>query len=117
MELMIQENDSSLIPLLYTSDTNDSSDIINSHNFDSMIGLHEAIEQVGMRTSEEIQQYSYIKSVVISNPKQNLIEEDQVYQEKEILVSAMKHHSVLHKFQFHVIQSNAKRLGGQGKRP
>lgn len=49
------------------------------------------------------------ESIIITEYTPNVIEVGQVYQDKQTIVNAMKHYSVMNKFQFRVKRSSARR--------
>ncbi|XP_070008449.1 uncharacterized protein [Nicotiana sylvestris] len=58
-----------------------------------------------MPTSPVIEEY---ESIIITDSTPSSIEVGQVYQDKETIATAMKHYSVMHKFQFRVKRSSAR---------
>ncbi|XP_070016598.1 uncharacterized protein [Nicotiana sylvestris] len=56
-----------------------------------------------MPVSPFIEEY---QSEIITEGTQNVIEEAQVYQDKQTIATAMRHYSVMHKFQFRVKRSS-----------
>ncbi|XP_016514107.2 uncharacterized protein LOC107830927 [Nicotiana tabacum] len=58
-----------------------------------------------MPTSPVIEEY---ESIIITDSTPSFIEVGQVYQDKETIATAMKHYSVMHKFQFRVKRSSAR---------
>ncbi|XP_075108906.1 uncharacterized protein LOC142180739 [Nicotiana tabacum] len=60
-----------------------------------------------MPTSPVIEEY---ESIIITDSTPSSIEVGQVYQDKKIIATAMKHYSVMHKFQFRVKISSARRI-------
>ncbi|XP_070047190.1 uncharacterized protein [Nicotiana tomentosiformis] len=63
------------------------------------------VKLIDMPTSPAIMEY---ESIIITEHTQNVIEVGQVYQDKQIIVSAMKHYSIMNKLQFRVKRSNAR---------
>ncbi|XP_070030039.1 uncharacterized protein [Nicotiana sylvestris] len=61
------------------------------------------IQLLDMPTSPVIEEY---QSEIITEGTQSVIEEGQVYQDKQTIATAMKHYSIMHKFQFRVKRSN-----------
>nr|XP_033509481.1 uncharacterized protein LOC117274330 [Nicotiana tomentosiformis] len=61
---------------------------------------------IDMQTSPAIVEY---ESIIITEHTPNIIEVGQVYQDKQTIVSAMNHYSVMNKFQFRVKRSSARR--------
>ncbi|XP_016504615.2 uncharacterized protein LOC107822579 [Nicotiana tabacum] len=58
-----------------------------------------------MPTSPIIEKY---ESIIITDSTPSSIKVGQVYQDKETIATAMKHYSVMHKFQFRVKRSSAR---------
>ncbi|XP_009608926.1 uncharacterized protein [Nicotiana tomentosiformis] len=63
------------------------------------------VKLIDMQTSPPIVEY---ESIIITEHTPNVIEVGQVYQDKQIIVSAMKHYSIMNKFQFRVKRSSAR---------
>jgi len=59
-----------------------------------------------MPASPVIEEY---QSEIITEGTQSVIEEGQVYQDKQTIATAMKHYSVMHKYQFRVKRSSHRR--------
>ncbi|XP_070018212.1 uncharacterized protein [Nicotiana sylvestris] len=62
-----------------------------------------SLKLLDMPSSPAIEDY---QSEIITESTQTVIEEGQVYQDKQTVVAAMKHFSVMHKFQFRVKRSS-----------
>ncbi|XP_070020855.1 uncharacterized protein [Nicotiana sylvestris] len=62
-----------------------------------------SLKLLDMPSSPVIEEY---QSEIITESMQTAIEERQVYQDKQTVAAAMKHFSVMHKFQFRVKRSN-----------
>ncbi|XP_075080636.1 uncharacterized protein LOC142166116 [Nicotiana tabacum] len=63
------------------------------------------LKLLDMPTSSVIKEY---ESIIITGSTPSSIEVGQVYQDKEIIATALKHYSVMHKFQFRVKRSSAR---------
>ncbi|XP_070005521.1 uncharacterized protein [Nicotiana sylvestris] len=60
----------------------------------------ETIKLLDMSASPVIEEY---QSEIITEGTQSVIEERQVYQDKQTIATAMKHYSVMHKYQFRLL--------------
>ncbi|XP_075077962.1 uncharacterized protein LOC142164251 [Nicotiana tabacum] len=61
------------------------------------------IKLLDMPASPVIEEY---QSEIITEGTQSVIEEGQVYQDKQTIATAMKHYSIMHKYQFRVKRSS-----------
>ncbi|XP_016482634.1 uncharacterized protein LOC107803432 [Nicotiana tabacum] len=76
-----------------------------SSNCDKIGEVSRTMKLIDRPTSPAIVQY---ESIIITKHTSNVIEVGQVYQDKQIIVSAMKHYSVMNRFQFRVKRSSAR---------
>ncbi|XP_070010310.1 uncharacterized protein [Nicotiana sylvestris] len=67
-----------------------------------------SLKLLDIPSSPAIEEY---QSEIITKSMQTAIEEGQVYQDKQTVVAAMKHFSVMHKFQFRVKRSSHRSYG------
>ncbi|XP_019263845.1 PREDICTED: uncharacterized protein LOC109241551 [Nicotiana attenuata] len=72
-------------------------------NENTSAGLSGTIQLLDMPASPVIEKY---QSEIITEDTQSIIEEGQVYQDKQTIATAMRHYSVIHKFQFRVKRSS-----------
>ncbi|XP_075109275.1 uncharacterized protein LOC107828507 [Nicotiana tabacum] len=72
-------------------------------NDNTSAGSSGSLKLLDMPSSPVIEEY---QSEIITESMQTAIEERQVYQDKQTVAAAMKHFSVMHKFQFRVKRSN-----------
>ncbi|XP_075076467.1 uncharacterized protein LOC142163113 [Nicotiana tabacum] len=68
-------------------------------------GSSETLKLIDMSTSPKIVEY---ESIIITENTPTVIEVGQVYKDKKIIASAMKHYSVMNKFQFRVKRPSAR---------
>ncbi|XP_070025312.1 uncharacterized protein [Nicotiana sylvestris] len=74
-------------------------------NENAAAGSSGILTLLDMPTSPVIEEY---ESIIITDSTPSFIEVGQVYQDKETIATAMKHYSVMHKFQFRVKRSSAR---------
>ncbi|XP_019262719.1 PREDICTED: uncharacterized protein LOC109240519 [Nicotiana attenuata] len=72
-------------------------------NENTSAGSSGTIQLLDMPASPVIEEY---QSEIITEGTQSVIEEGQVYQDKQTIATAMRHYSVMHKFQFRVERSS-----------
>nr|XP_016452622.1 PREDICTED: uncharacterized protein LOC107777149 [Nicotiana tabacum] len=72
-------------------------------NGNTSAGSSGSLQLLDMPSSPAIEEY---QSEIITESTQTAIEEGQVYQDKQTVAAAMKHFSVMHKFQFRVKRSS-----------
>ncbi|XP_019263497.1 PREDICTED: uncharacterized protein LOC109241233 [Nicotiana attenuata] len=75
-------------------------------NENTSAGSSGTIQLLDMPASPIIEEY---KSKIITEGTQSVIEEGQVYQDKQTIATAMRNSSVMHKFQFRVKRSSNRR--------
>ncbi|XP_019234241.1 PREDICTED: uncharacterized protein LOC109214749 [Nicotiana attenuata] len=75
---------------------------------DNTRGSSGSLKLLDMPSSPAIEEY---QSEIIKESTQTVIEEGQVYQDKQTVAAAMKHFSVMHKFQFRVKRSSHRSYG------
>ncbi|XP_070032928.1 uncharacterized protein [Nicotiana tomentosiformis] len=80
---------------------------VRSSNYNTIGEVSGTVKLIDMQTSSAIVEY---ESIIITEHTPNVIEVGQVYQDKQIIVSAMKHYSDMNKFQFRVKRSSARSL-------
>ncbi|XP_070029581.1 uncharacterized protein [Nicotiana sylvestris] len=76
-------------------------------NENTVAGSSGTLKLLDMSTSPVIEEY---KSIIITDSTPSFIEVRQVYQDKQTIATAMKHYSVMHKFQFRVKRSSARSI-------
>nr|XP_009784218.1 PREDICTED: uncharacterized protein LOC104232657 [Nicotiana sylvestris] len=95
--------------LAITND-NTSADILQNYKYTVYLYFDacssRSIKLLDMPSYPAIEEY---QSEIITESTQTAIEEGQVYQDKQIVATAMKHFSVMHKFQFRVKRSSRRR--------
>ncbi|XP_019239836.1 PREDICTED: protein FAR1-RELATED SEQUENCE 4-like [Nicotiana attenuata] len=74
-------------------------------NENTVAGSSGIINLIDIPTSPVIEEY---ESIIITDSTPSSIEVGQVYQDKETIATAMKHYSVMHKFQFRVKRSSSR---------
>ncbi|XP_070020519.1 uncharacterized protein [Nicotiana sylvestris] len=74
-------------------------------NENTVAGSSGTLKLLDMPTSSVIEEY---ESIIITDSTPNFIEVGQVYQDKQTIATAMKHYSVMHKFQFRVKRSSSR---------
>ncbi|XP_019238435.1 PREDICTED: uncharacterized protein LOC109218521 [Nicotiana attenuata] len=74
-------------------------------NENTAAGSYGILNLIDMPTSLVIEEY---ESIIITDSTPSSIEVGQVYQDKETIATAMKHYSVMHKFQFRVKRSSSR---------
>ncbi|XP_019253887.1 PREDICTED: uncharacterized protein LOC109232580 [Nicotiana attenuata] len=74
-------------------------------NSNTVSGSSGTLKLVDIPTSPAIVEY---ESIIITESTPSVIEVGQVYQDKQTIASAMKHYSVMNKFQFRVKRSSAR---------
>ncbi|XP_070011231.1 uncharacterized protein [Nicotiana sylvestris] len=77
-------------------------------NENTNAGSSGTIQLLDMPASPVIEEY---QSEIITEGTQSVIEEGQVYQDKQTIATAMRHYSVMHKFQFRIKRSSHRRHG------
>ncbi|XP_075080337.1 uncharacterized protein LOC142165856 [Nicotiana tabacum] len=75
-------------------------------NENTSAGSSGTIKLLDMPAFPFIEEY---QSKIITESTQSIIEEGQVYQDKQTIATAMKHYSVMHKYQFRVKRSSHRR--------
>ncbi|XP_070002981.1 uncharacterized protein [Nicotiana sylvestris] len=75
-------------------------------NENTSAGSSGTIKLLDMPAFPFIEEY---QSKIITEGTQSIIEEGQVYQDKQTIATAMKHYSVMHKYQFRVKRSSHRR--------
>nr|XP_033511333.1 uncharacterized protein LOC117276117 [Nicotiana tomentosiformis] len=75
-------------------------------NSNTIAGSSRTLKLIDMPTSPAIVEY---ESIIITEHTLNVIEVGQIYKDKQTIASAMKHYSVMNKFQFRVKRSSKKR--------
>ncbi|XP_070011092.1 uncharacterized protein [Nicotiana sylvestris] len=78
---------------------------LNITNENTTAGSSRTLKLLNMPTSPVIEKY---ESIIITDSTPSSIKVGQVYQDKETIATAMKHYSVMHKFQFRVKRSSAR---------
>ncbi|XP_070001930.1 uncharacterized protein [Nicotiana sylvestris] len=78
---------------------------LSSTNENTAAGSCGILKLLDMPISPVIEEY---ESIIITDSTPSSIEVGQVYQDKETIATAMKHYSVMHKFQFRVKRSSAR---------
>ncbi|XP_070031644.1 uncharacterized protein [Nicotiana tomentosiformis] len=82
-----------------------------SSNYNTIGEVSGIMKLIDMQTSPAIVEY---ESIIITEHTPNVIEVGQVYQDKQIIVNAMKHYCVMNKLQFRVKISSARSTSIKG---
>ncbi|XP_070050722.1 uncharacterized protein [Nicotiana tomentosiformis] len=82
-----------------------------SSNCNKIGEVSETVKLIDRPTFPAIVDY---ESIIITEHTPNVIEVGQVYQDKQTIVSAMKHYSVMNKFQFRVKRSSTRSTSIKG---
>ncbi|XP_009604023.1 uncharacterized protein [Nicotiana tomentosiformis] len=88
-----------------SSDYRNTNVVQFSSNCNTIEEVSGTVKLIYMQTSPAIVEYEII---IITEHTPNVIEVGQVYQDKQTIVSAMKHYSVMNKFQFRVKRSSKR---------
>ncbi|XP_075103755.1 uncharacterized protein LOC142178323 [Nicotiana tabacum] len=79
--------------------------IVNEHYPPMKIRNDMGVRLIDMKISPAIVEYD---SIIITEHMPNVIEVGQAYKDKQTIASAMKHYSIMYKFQFRVKRSSAR---------
>ncbi|XP_070014326.1 uncharacterized protein [Nicotiana sylvestris] len=74
-------------------------------NENTAAGSSGTLKLLDMPTSPVIEEY---ESIIITDSTPSFIEVGQVYQDKQTITTAVKHYSIMHKFQFRIKRSSAR---------